>query len=81
MHSMVGSFSPYTVKQRRVEIVRGYCYRCMQCSFTCGIIMLITSSCFIILCAIELNYIYHFNGCNTINTTENESSTTDIISI
>ena len=78
---MVGAFAPYTVKQRRVEIVRGYCYRCIQCSFTCGITMLIISLFFIILGAIQLIYIFHFNGCNTIYSTENESSTTDIISI
>jgi hypothetical protein len=81
MHSMVGAFAPYTIKRRRVEIVRGYCYRCIQCSFTCGIIMLVISLLFIILGATQLIYIFHFNGCNTINTTDSESSTTDIISI
>jgi hypothetical protein len=78
---MVGAFAPYTIKRRRVEIVRGYCYRFIQCSFPCGIIMLIFSLLFIILGASQLIYIFHFNGCNTSNTRESESGTTDIISI
>ncbi len=78
---MVGAFAPYTIKRRRVEIVRGYCYRFTECSFPCGIIMLIFSLLFIILGASQLIYIFHFNGCNNANTKESEISTTDIISI
>jgi hypothetical protein len=78
---MVGAFAPYTIKRRRAEIVRGYCFRCIQCSFPCGIIMFILSIIFIILGTSQLIYIFHFNGCNTVNTTDSESSTTDIISI
>jgi len=78
---MVGAFTPYTIKRRRVEIVRGYCYRFIQCSFPCGIIMLIFSLLFLILGASQLIYIFHFNGCNTMNITDSEISTTDIISI
>ena len=81
MHSMVGAFAPYTVKRRRVEIVRGYCYRFTQCTFPCGIIMLVFSLLFIILGTGQLIYIFHFNGCNTLNTTDSENSATDIISI
>ncbi len=81
MHSMVGAFAPYTIKRRRVEIVRGYCYRFIQCSFPCGIIMLVMSLLFILLGASQLIYIFHFNGCNTVPTIESESSSTDIISI
>ena len=71
---MVAAFTPYTIKRRRVEIVRGYCYRFFQCSFPCGIIMLIFSLLFIILGAIQLIYIFYFNGCHLPHTT-------DIISI
>lgn len=81
MHSMVAASAPYTIKRRRVEIVRGYWYRFTQCSFPCGIIMLIFSLLFIIFGSSQLIYIFHFNGCNTSNTTESESSTTDIMSI
>lgn len=76
MHSMVGAFSPYAVKRRRAELVRGYCYRFFQCSFPCGIVMLILSILFIIAGASQLIYINHMNGCNlttidSIETTEN----------
>ena len=67
---MVAAFSPYTVKRRRVEIVRGYCYRFFQCSFPCGIVMLILSILFILVGSIQLIYIIHFNGCNTISTSD-----------
>jgi hypothetical protein len=67
---MVGAFAPYTIRRRRVEIVRGYCYRFLQCSFPCGIIMLIFSLLFIILGTSQLIYIFHYNGCNILNTTE-----------
>jgi hypothetical protein len=43
--------------------------------------MLIFSLLFIILGASQLIYIFHFNGCNIMNTTDSEISTTDIISI
>jgi len=78
---MIGAFAPYTIKRRRVELVRGYCYRFLQCSFPCGIIMLIFSLLFIILGASQLIYIFNFNGCNITNIIDSESSTTDIISI
>jgi mannitol-specific phosphotransferase system IIBC component len=64
MHSMVGSFSPYTVKRRRAELVRGYCYRFLQCSFPCGIVMLILSILLLLVGSSQLIYIFHFNGCN-----------------
>ncbi len=73
MHSMVGAFSPYAVKRHRVEMVRGYCYRFFQCSFPCGIIMLILSILFIIVGTSQLIYIIHFNGCNTLITTNSEN--------
>ena len=73
---MVGAFAPYIIKRRRAEIVRGYCYRFLQCSFPCGIIMLIFSILFILLGAGQLIYILHFNGCNPVITTASESSTT-----
>ncbi|CAF1274192.1 unnamed protein product [Adineta ricciae] len=72
MHSMVAAFSPYTVKRRRVEIVRGYCCRFLQCSFPCGIVMLVLSILFILAGSIQLIYIIHFNGCNTISTSDYE---------
>ncbi|UJR34065.1 hypothetical protein I4U23_021476 [Adineta vaga] len=74
MHSMVAAFSPYTVKRRRVEIVRGYCYRFFQCSFPCGIVMLILSILFIIVGSTQLIYIIHFNGCNTLSTSNSDIS-------
>ncbi|CAF0773569.1 unnamed protein product [Rotaria sordida] len=74
MHSMVGAFAPYTIKRRRVEIVRGYCYHFLQCSFPCGIIMLILSLLFIIIGTIQLIYIIHFNGCNTLTISNNENN-------
>jgi hypothetical protein len=74
---MVGAFSPYAMKRRRVEIVGGYCYRFFQCSFPCGIVMLIVSILFIIVGATQLIYIFHFNGCNTLPTTNSESMTND----
>ena len=77
MHSMVGAFSPYTVKRRRVEIVGGYCYRFLQCSYPCGITMLILSILFILVGATQLIYIIHFNGCNTLPTTNSESNTNE----
>jgi mannitol-specific phosphotransferase system IIBC component len=80
MHSMVGAFSPYAVKRHRVEIVRGYCYRFFQCSFPCGVVMLIFSILFIIVGASQLIYIIHFNGCNTSVTTTSESSTNNELS-
>jgi hypothetical protein len=80
MHSMVGAFSPYAVKRRRVEIVRGYCYRFFQCSFPCGVVMLIISILFIIVGAGQLIYIIHFNGCNTSITTTSESNTNNKLS-
>ncbi|CAF3250221.1 unnamed protein product [Rotaria socialis] len=81
MHSMVGAFGQYTIKRRRVEIVRGYCYRFFQCTFPCGMVMLILSVLFIIIGATQLIYIMHFNGCNTLTTSTSESSTNDNISI
>lgn len=81
MHSMVGAFTPYTVKRHRVEIVRGYCYRFFQCTFPCGIVMLILSILFIIIGTIQLLYIMHFNGCNTSATSTSESNTNDNVSI
>ena len=74
---MVAAFTPYTIKRRRVEIVRGYCYRFFQCSFPCGIIMLISSLLFIVLGGSQLIYIFHFNGCLllTQHSTELISST------
>jgi heme/copper-type cytochrome/quinol oxidase subunit 1 len=78
---MVGAFTPYTIKRRRVEIVRGYCYRFIQCSFPCGIIMLIFSLVFLILGTSQLIYIFHFNGCNTMNKKDSELNTNDILSI
>ena len=77
---MVGSFSPYAVKRRRVEIVRGYCYRFFQCSFPCGVVMLILSILFIIVGTSQLIYIIHFNGCNTSITANSESSTNNNLS-
>jgi hypothetical protein len=81
MHSMVGAFAPYTVKRRRVELVRGYCYRFIQCSFPCGIIMLILSILFLTIGISQLIYIFSFNGCTTLPITNDESTTTDISSI
>ena len=69
---MVAAFSPYTVKRRRVEIVRGYCCHFLQCSFPCGIVMLVLSILFILVGSIQLIYIIHFNGCNTISTSDYE---------
>ena len=66
---MVGSFSPYTVKRRRAELVRGYCYRFLQCSFPCGIVMLILSILLLIVGSSQLIYIIHFNGCNPSSVT------------
>ena len=71
---MVGAFSPYTIKRRRVEIVRGYCYRFFQCSFPCGITMFILSILFIVVGTIQLIYIIHFNGCNTLTTSKNDNN-------
>ena len=73
---MVGAFAPYIIKRRRAEIVRGYCYRFLQCSFPCGIVMLIFSILFILLGAGQLIHILHFNGCNPVITTASESTTT-----
>ncbi|CAF3542046.1 unnamed protein product [Rotaria sp. Silwood1] len=81
MHSMVGAFGPYTIKRRRVEIVRGYCYHFFQCSFPCGIIMLILSILFIIIGTSQLIYIIHFNGCNTLTTSNNENNIKNNLSI
>lgn len=78
---MVGTFTPYTVKRRRAEIVRGYCYRFFQCSFPCGITMLLFALLLIFLGASQLIYIFHFNGCNTGTLTDNRLITTEIISI
>ena len=79
---MVGSFSPYAVKRQRVDMVRGCCYRFFQCSFPCGIIMLILSILFILTGISQLIYIFHFNGCNPslINTEEMNSDQTSITS-
>ena len=76
---MVGAFSPYAVKRHRVEMVRGYCYRFFQCSYPCGIVMLVLSILFILTGTIQLIYIIHFNGCNpsqTTNSNENLLPTT-----
>lgn len=75
---MVGSFSPYAVKRQRVDMVRGYCYRFFQCSFPCGIVMLILSILFILTGICQLIFIFHFNGCNSslINTDEIHSDPT-----
>jgi hypothetical protein len=72
---MVGSFSPYTVKRHRVELVGGYFYRFFQCSFPCGIVMLVLSILFLIVGATQLIYINHLNGCNTLATTNSEINT------
>ena len=72
MHSMVGAFAPYTVKRRRVEIVRGCCFRFVQCSFPCGILMFIVSLLFILLGTGQLIYIFQFNGCNSISTHDDD---------
>jgi hypothetical protein len=77
---MVGSFSPYAVKRRRVEIVRGYCCRFFQCSFPCGIILLILSILFIIVGGSQLIYIIHFNGCHISTITNSESNTNENLS-
>ncbi|CAF1025967.1 unnamed protein product [Adineta steineri] len=81
MHSMVGAFTPYTRKQQQGGTVRGCCYRFLQCSYPCGVTMLILSLLFIILGSILLIYIFHFNGCDTINTIDRDDDLTDIISI
>ncbi|UJR13305.1 hypothetical protein I4U23_000323 [Adineta vaga] len=81
MHSMVGAFTPYTRKQHQNGTVRGYCYRFLACSFPCGIVMLILSSILILLGMILLIYIFHFDGCGTINPTDKGSDSIDIISI
>ncbi|CAF4399826.1 unnamed protein product [Rotaria sp. Silwood2] len=78
---MVGAFGSYTIKRRRVEIVRGYCYHFFQCSFPCGIVMLILSILFIIIGTSQLIYIIHFNGCNTLTTSNNENSINNNLSI
>ena len=74
MHSMVGAFSPYAVKRRRAGLVGGYCYRFFQCSFPCGIVMLILAILFILAGASQLIYINHLNGCN-LSTNENIETT------
>ena len=81
MHSMVGAFSPYTVKRRQAELVRGYCYRFLQCSFPCGVVMIIFSSLLIIIGSIQLIYIMHFNGCNPANFVQEETTSSEDISI
>ncbi len=81
MHSMVAAFNPYAVKPRRAEIVRGYCFRFFQCTFPCGIIMLILSILFIIVGATQLIYILYFNGCSTLTTSNNDRSTNEDLSI
>lgn len=78
---MVGAFTSYTGKPRRVEIFRGYCYRFFQCSFPCGIIMLILSILFIIVSGIQLIYIFYFNGCNTLTTSDSDSNIDNDLSI
>lgn len=74
MHSMVGSFSPYAVKRQRVDMVRGYCYRFFQCSFPCGIVMLVLSILFILIGISQLIYIFQFNGCNSSLNHEEETN-------
>lgn len=81
MHSMVGAFSPYTVKRRRAELVRGYCYRFFQCSFPCGVVMLILSTLFIIIGSIQLIYIIHFNGCSSSTVMNSEMTSNNHASI
>ncbi len=78
---MVGAFAPYKRKRQQVELVDGCCYRFNQCSVSCGIVMLIISLLFIILGSSLLIYIFHFDGCNTSNTTDRDNSDIDIISI
>lgn len=78
---MVGAFSPYTIKRRRVEIVRGYCYRFFQCSFPCGVVMLILSILFILIGSSQLIYITYFNGCNTLTTSNTDSDINDNLPI
>ncbi len=78
---MVAAFNPYAVKPRRAEIVRGYCFRFFQCTFPCGIIMLILSILFIIVGATQLIYIIYFNGCSTLTTSNNDRSINDDLSI
>ena len=75
MHSMVGSFSPYAVKRQRVDMVRGYCYRFFQCSFPCGIVMLILSILFILVGISQLIYIFQFDGCNSPMSNDEETNT------
>jgi hypothetical protein len=67
MHSMVGAFSPYSAKRHQDELVRGCCCRFFQCTFPCGIVMLILSILFIIVGSSQLIYINHFNGCNALS--------------
>lgn len=74
---MVGAFRPYAVKRRPVELVRGYCCRFVQCSFPCGIVMLILSILFILVGTSQLIYIIHFNGCNAFTIVNSESNTND----
>lgn len=81
MHSMVGSFAPYTRKQQQSGIVRGYCYRFTQCSFPCGVTMLIVSLLLIILGTSLLIYLFHYNGCSTIGAASRDGEGVDIISI
>jgi len=81
MHSMVGAFAPYKRKRQQVQLVDGCCYHFNQCTVPCGIVMLIISLLFIILGSSLLIYIFHFNGCNTSNTTDTDNSEIDIISI
>ena len=81
MHSMVGAFTPYTRKQHQNGTVRGCCCRFLQCSFPCGIIMLVLSIIFIILGTVLLIYIFHFNGCGTISPIDKDGEVITIISI
>lgn len=77
---MVGAFSPYAVKRRRVDFVRGYCYRFFQCSFPCGIVMLILSILFILIGTTQIIYIIHFNGCNPFTIVSHEDRTNNNLS-
>ncbi|CAF0802637.1 unnamed protein product [Didymodactylos carnosus] len=68
MHSMVGAFGDYKIERRRVDVVRGYCYRFIQCSFPCGLFMLSLSILLIIAGTIQLVFIIHFEGCTKTST-------------
>ncbi|CAF0866716.1 unnamed protein product [Didymodactylos carnosus] len=65
---MVGAFGDYKIERRRVDVVRGYCYRFTQCSYPCGLFMLTLSILLIIAGTIQLVFIIHFEGCTKTST-------------